>query len=173
MMNPTMDSYQKIAIMSNDYLVEAAGCIVCRYNAKDKLQVLLVHGKTNDPDYYGFPKGHREPGEPVETTATRETEEETGLQVEVLALVGLSQYMVLKHGVERPKVVRYYLARVIGGDMSKADDEHDSIEWKKITKASKLLTYRADKQTLKVARKYVANSDLYRSLIYDQQALRT
>lgn len=159
--------------MSNDYLVEAAGCLVCRYNGKDKLQILLVHGKGSDPDYWGFPKGHRDPGETIENTAIREVREETGLHVEILALVGLSQYMVLKNGVERPKLVRYYLARAIGGDIADADDEHDSIQWKKIKKAKKLLTYRADQQTLKVARKYISNSDLYRSLIYDQQSFNT
>lgn len=157
----------------NDYVLEGAGCIVCRYNAKDKLQVLLVHGKKDDPEYYGFPKGRRDAGENIETTAIRETFEETGLEVEILALVGLGQYMVFNGGVERPKVVRYYLARVVGGDTANADDEHDTVEWKKIKKAHKLLTFRADKHTLKIAKKYVTNSDLYRTLIYDQQAIRT
>jgi len=152
--------------MSNG-LVEAAGCVVCRITPKDKTRVLLVHGTKSEPDYYGFPKGHRDPGESIELTAIREVKEETGLIVELISLVGLSQYIVFDQGVEQLKMVRYYLARPVGGSLEHGDDEHDEVLWASIKKARNLLTYKADVQTLRVAKKYIKTSDLYRTLLYE------
>jgi diadenosine hexaphosphate hydrolase (ATP-forming) len=56
-----------------------------------------------------FPKGHVEPGETTAQTALRESEEETGLQVELIEPVGSAQY---KDGDERV-TVEYFLLRAV------------------------------------------------------------
>jgi len=67
----------------------SAGCVVTRSTARG-VEVLLVHarGATFKKPLFGIPKGLVEPGEDVETTATRETLEETGLRVRIRAPLG-------------------------------------------------------------------------------------
>lgn len=47
-----------------------------------------------DPERWGFPGGHVEPGEDVESAAHRELEEETGVRVEPGGLVRWAQFLV-------------------------------------------------------------------------------
>ena len=64
----------------------AAGGVVCRPADDGGLDVLLVGGAADNSDYWGFPKGKQDQGEPIEATAVREVGEETGIRVELLAL---------------------------------------------------------------------------------------
>jgi 8-oxo-dGTP pyrophosphatase MutT (NUDIX family) len=63
-----------------------AGGIVLRREG-DCLFALLVRSR-KDPSIWIFPKGHIDPGESAETTALRETYEESGVHGEVIAPVG-------------------------------------------------------------------------------------
>lgn len=67
----------------------SAGCLVTR-EGDNGIEVLLVHarGATFRRPLFGIPKGLVEPGEDLETTARRETQEETGLHVHVRAALG-------------------------------------------------------------------------------------
>ena len=67
----------------------SAGCLVTRFGPEG-LEVLLVHprGATFRRPVFGIPKGLVEAGEDVETAARRETEEETGLRVQIRAPLG-------------------------------------------------------------------------------------
>lgn len=60
-----------------------------------------------------MPKGHLEPGESAEEAALREVREETGLQAEVLGLLGETSYAYRRMGerIFRPKRVIWYLMR--------------------------------------------------------------
>ena len=60
--------------------ISSGGVVVRR--SSDGYDVCLV----NDGRYWGFPKGHIEPGETPEVAAMREISEETGLALESLAL---------------------------------------------------------------------------------------
>jgi len=66
--------------------VEQAGGIVVRRDAAG-LSVLLVRSK-KDPTLWIFPKGHIEPGESPESTALRETYEESGVEGTLAGPVG-------------------------------------------------------------------------------------
>lgn len=61
----------------------ASGTLLYRYSA-GTLEVLLVHpaGNYNRRSPWGIPKGAPDPNEPLETTARRETLEETGVLVD-------------------------------------------------------------------------------------------
>jgi predicted NUDIX family NTP pyrophosphohydrolase len=67
----------------------SAGCLVTR-EGPNGLEVLLVHPKraTFRRPVFGIPKGLVEAGEDLEVTAARETLEETGLNVRIIAPLG-------------------------------------------------------------------------------------
>jgi predicted NUDIX family NTP pyrophosphohydrolase len=69
--------------------VVSAGCLVTR-ESPNGVEVLLVHPKrsTFRRPVFGIPKGLVEPGEDFEATASRETLEETGLLVTIIAPLG-------------------------------------------------------------------------------------
>ncbi len=60
-------------------MIQAAGVIIIHPKTRDVLLILQRQGK-----YWGFPKGHCEPGETSEQTALREIREEVGLELELL-----------------------------------------------------------------------------------------
>jgi predicted NUDIX family NTP pyrophosphohydrolase len=70
----------------------SAGCVVTR-SGEGGVEVLLVHarGASFRRPLFGIPKGLVEEGEDHETTARRETEEETGLEVHIRASLGSIQ----------------------------------------------------------------------------------
>ena len=70
-------------------MTESAGTHLYRRNG-DHLEVLIVHpsGRYNRGAPWSIPKGKTEPGEDFETTARRETEEETGVSAGHLHSIG-------------------------------------------------------------------------------------
>jgi predicted NUDIX family NTP pyrophosphohydrolase len=70
-------------------VTESAGTLLYLRDGEG-LQVLIVHpsGAYNRRAPWSIPKGKSEPGEPLEQTARRETEEETGLRAGELVSLG-------------------------------------------------------------------------------------
>jgi 8-oxo-dGTP diphosphatase len=113
--------------------VRAAGGLVVRDG-----KVLLVHRPKYDD--WSFPKGKCNAGESDEACALREVEEETGLSCELLAEVGETSYRDAKG---RPKVVRYWRMRPLGGEFA-PQDEVDEIRWETPERAAALLSWPRD-----------------------------
>ena len=70
-------------------MTESAGTLL--YRRRDgQLEVLIVHpsGRYNRGAPWSIPKGKAEPGEDLETTARRETREETGVFAGALHSIG-------------------------------------------------------------------------------------
>jgi 8-oxo-dGTP pyrophosphatase MutT (NUDIX family) len=131
-------------------IVRAAGGIVCRYSPNDLLEVLLVGGTHREPDHWSFPKGRQHRGEAIEMTALREVREETGLHIELIALVGINAYKFVRSedGHLQDKTVRLYLARCIGGDMRDRDHERLDVRWISADEACNRLKYPRDRELL-------------------------
>ena len=113
--------------------VRAAGGVVVRDG-----KLLLVHRPKYDD--WSFPKGKCAVGETDEACALREVEEETGLRCELLAEIGETNYA---DGEGRPKVVRYWRMRAVGGEF-RPNREVDEIRWETVERAAGLLSWARD-----------------------------
>jgi len=123
-------------------VIRAAGGVPVRATPAG-LQVLVVHR----PHYgdWTFPKGKCEPGESDEACAIREVEEETGL---VCALEDELPSTSYTDSQGRPKRVRYWRLRVVGGDLHYAH-EVDESRWVSVADAEALLSYERDLDVLR------------------------
>ena len=122
-------------------VVRAAGGVPVRATP-DGLQVLVVHRPQYDD--WSFPKGKCEPGESDEACAVREVAEETGLVCALEAELPSTRY---NDSSARPKRVRYWRLRVVGGTLDFAH-EVDSARWVSAAEAESLLTYARDLDVL-------------------------
>lgn len=93
----------------------SAGCLVTRRGTSG-VEVLLVHPTraTFRRPLFGIPKGMVDPGETPEQAALRETMEETGLEVRILASLGTVEQ---KSG----KIVHAYLAEIEPASLALVD----------------------------------------------------
>jgi 8-oxo-dGTP pyrophosphatase MutT (NUDIX family) len=150
--------------------VRAAGGIVCRIRPDKEIEVLLVGGTHREPDHWSFPKGRQDPGEPIEMTALREVREETGFDVELIALVGINAYKFAsaEYGALRDKTVRLFLARIIGGDVSNRDAERLDVRWLPFNEAHRRLKYIRDRELLLDAQQIIKHNAFYRELLKEQ-----
>jgi 8-oxo-dGTP diphosphatase len=117
--------------------VRAAGGLVIR-DGEDGPEVLVVHRpKYND---WTFPKGKCDRDEDDEACALREVEEETGLRCRLEREHSPTSYVDARG---RPKRVRYWLMRPIGGELTFCDEVDDG-RWLTPAQAAELLTYERD-----------------------------
>ena len=122
-------------------VVRAAGGVPVR-TTPDGVQVLVVHRPQYDD--WSFPKGKCEPGESDEACAVREVAEETGLVCALEAELPSTRY---NDSSARPKRVRYWRLRVVGGTLDFAH-EVDRARWVSAAEAESLLTYARDLDVL-------------------------
>jgi ADP-ribose pyrophosphatase YjhB (NUDIX family) len=93
-------------------------------------RVLLIHRVDNDR--WALPGGQVEVGERVAETVVREVQEETGIEVEVLGLIGV--YSDPKHviayddGEIRQQFALSFRARPVGGTL-RSSDESSEVRW--------------------------------------------
>jgi 8-oxo-dGTP pyrophosphatase MutT (NUDIX family) len=125
-------------------VVRAAGGVVVR-ERDGGLEVLVVHR----PKYgdWTFPKGKADAGESDEDCARREVEEETGLCCELERELASTSYL---DGHGRPKRVRYWLMRPVGGEL-RFEHEVDDAVWLAPAEARERLSYGRDLDVLEGA----------------------
>jgi ADP-ribose pyrophosphatase YjhB (NUDIX family) len=101
-------------------LVPAASAVVV-----DQAGRILLH-RRDDNELWSIPGGAMEVGERIADTAAREVKEETGLEVQPEALVGI--YTDPRHVVEysdgevRQQFSVCFACRVVGGDLAVSDE---------------------------------------------------
>ena len=127
--------------------IVAAGGLVVDWSEPDSPRVLLVHRPKYDD--WSFPKGKLDRGETVTVTALREVKEETGLECRIVRDLPSVHYIyTARNGVQRPKVVHYYLMEVTGGEITVNGYEIDEARWCTVDDALKRLRYEHDKELL-------------------------
>ena len=128
-----------------DVRIPAAGTLPWRL-VDGALEVALVHRPRYDD--WSWAKGKLDPGEDWAVAAVRETEEETGLVVRLGPPLPEARYTLLgRDGTPDDKVVRYWSARVIGGD-GHLLNEIDEVVWLDVASAHARLDYARDRDQL-------------------------
>ncbi len=121
--------------------VEAAGGVLLRHGEAGA-ELCVVHR----PRYgdWTLPKGKLDPGETFEEAALREVREETGLRCSPVRELASTHYT---DGKGRPKIVRYWLMELDGGEFV-PNDEVDELRWMTAGEATGTLTYERDRELI-------------------------
>lgn len=100
-------------------------------------RVLMVRRRISEGELmWQFPAGAIEPGEVAQDAAVRETDEETGLTVKALRLLG--ERVHPKTG----RLMSYTACEVVSGDAHVADDEElDAIAWVSLSEIPEYVPY--------------------------------
>ncbi|WP_030438159.1 NUDIX domain-containing protein [Actinoplanes subtropicus] len=117
--------FQEAAPTANT-LVPACGALV----VDDTGRILMQ--KRRDTGQWALPMGKMELGETPTECAIRETEEETGIRVEILSLVGIfsepNHIVAYTDGEIRQEFEITYLARPVRGEPT-SNDEASDVRW--------------------------------------------
>ena len=121
--------------------VEAAGGVVVR-EGENGTELCVVHR----PRYgdWTLPKGKLDAGESFEEAALREVWEETGLRCSLGRELESTRYT---DGKDRPKIVRYWVMEVDGGEFE-PNDEVDELRWMSPEDAVGALSYEGDRAVI-------------------------
>lgn len=119
---------------------KSCGCILVRGG-----RVLLVYEKYGR--FWGFPKGHVEPGETEPETALREVREEVGLEVEADTSFRYELRYVIRGEIE--KTVVLFPAAVRSGAVTPQESEIGSVRWCSFAEALETLTFEDWKNVLR------------------------
>jgi 8-oxo-dGTP pyrophosphatase MutT (NUDIX family) len=107
---------------------------------------------------WSLPKGHVEPGETTEEAAVREVAEETGIDGQILAVLGTIDFWFVADGRRVHKTVHHFLMRAIGGELSDADIEVSEVEWVPLTRIAERLAYPDERGLVDTAGRLLAES---------------
>ncbi len=92
-------------------------------------KILLI--KRNTPPFVGFwalPGGRMDPGEVIEQTIVREVKEETGLEAEILWIVGEYVEMGVREGIDYEYYPTCFVMKPVGGELRKQDSEIQAMQ---------------------------------------------
>ena len=110
-------------------------------SADDMMAVEVALVGRSHAGIWALPKGTPQRGETIEQVAVREVQEETGLQVRLIAYIGSISYSFVRDQVRYHKQVRHFLFEAVGGDTALHDHEYDMVEWFPLQEACRRLTY--------------------------------
>jgi 8-oxo-dGTP pyrophosphatase MutT (NUDIX family) len=133
-------------------LEHSAGGVVVR-EREGVLEVAVI--QPTGRQAVALPKGHLNPGESSAETAAREVGEETGLQVSLLADLGVIHYHYRFRGRLIDKTVDFFLFRFEGGEVDQVTPEM-RVEvakafWVPLDEAPRLLSYPGERDMVKKA----------------------
>lgn len=132
----------------------SAGGIAYQVGIDGEFEIALI--ATQRGTRWQLPKGTCEEGETPEETAMREVEEETGLLTEIDEMLRTITYTYYdtyrkEEPVQVNKRVDLYLLSVVGGELSDASYEVDSVAWFTPQQALKILAFDAERDVVKQA----------------------
>ncbi|WP_163998516.1 NUDIX hydrolase [Pyxidicoccus caerfyrddinensis] len=138
----------------------SAGGVVIRESAGTwEVAVIRPHGRP----LWALPKGHVDPGESPEQTASREVHEETGLTVTLIAPLGEIRYVYQFRGQRIFKRVHFFLFRYQAGALGPLPGprvEVDEVRWVPVTQLVPLLGYKGEKAVASRAVRWLRSQGL-------------
>lgn len=118
---------------------ESAGGIV--RNTRGEVAVVK-----NGDSFWGFPKGHLDPGEDALAAARREIAEETGLtNIELKGDLGSYRRMGGRD-MQEPKLIRMFLFSTDEARLAPVDPHNPEARWVPVDDVLKLLTHEKDRE---------------------------
>lgn len=114
----------------------------------------LVIGRAS-PRIWSLPKGHVEPGERVEDTATREVLEETGVVGAIIEKLADIKYWFYSTRLKHSKVVHFYLMRYKDGLPVPQVGEVDEVVWVPLAEMGKRMTHLNERRLVGLVEKIV------------------
>jgi 8-oxo-dGTP pyrophosphatase MutT (NUDIX family) len=124
----------------------SAGGIVLRHSGAETELLLGRRRRERDGVTWSLPKGTPDGTETHEQTALREVEEETGIQVRILAPIGPIDYHFVQRGTRIHKTVHYFLMEAVGGDLANHDHEFDEVRWVPLSEAQALMSFPTERE---------------------------
>lgn len=136
----------------------SAGGVIFKRNDSQILIALISHSKGT---VWALPKGTVEKNEDLKATATREVEEETGLQGTIVAELGTIDYWFYwkADDTRYHKFVHFYLFRYEAGSPEDHDHEVEAVEWMPIEEAIAKMTYKSEANILKKAHQIILDRE--------------
>ncbi len=128
-------------------LERSCGAVVFT-RAGGKVRYVLVRSLEGN---YGFPKGHREPGESPEETALREIREEVGLRVKLLTGFHMQDEYPIRKKPGTRKRVDFFLAEYADQPILAQESELSSAGLHSLDEALRLLQHESWRQILRTA----------------------
>jgi 8-oxo-dGTP pyrophosphatase MutT (NUDIX family) len=129
----------------------SCGGIIVRQVGDAPEIVLGRRTREGDRVTWSLPKGTPDKNESTEQTALREVNEETGLEVRIVAPVGPIQYFFTQRGRRIHKTVHYFLMEMTGGDLANHDHEFDEVQWVRIDEARALMSFSTERDIVELA----------------------
>ena len=131
----------------------AGGVLVRRLRGAWRFAAIRPAGKPEGT--WALPKGLIGHGEPAETTALRETAEETGVEGRVVEKLGDVRYVYTWNGERIFKVVSFFLLRYRGGRLGElaptTANEVAETAWLPLEEAPRLLAYKGEREMVERA----------------------
>ena len=135
---------------------EISAGIIVYIREKNKIEYLLLH---YEEGHWDFPKGHVENSEKIESTAKRETKEETGLMVKPnIKFRKLITYSFVSNQNKIVNKKAYFFIGEAKSKKVKLSSEHIDYEWLDYENALQRLTYNNVKDLLKKADEFLAKA---------------
>jgi 8-oxo-dGTP pyrophosphatase MutT (NUDIX family) len=123
----------------------AGGIVLRRHDGVTEI-VLGQRRRERDSATWSLPKGTPNAHETLEQTAVREVNEETGLEVRILAPIGPISYDFVQRGTRIRKTVHFYLMESIGGDLALHDHEFHHVRWVPVSEADTIMSFPTERE---------------------------
>ncbi|WP_051619872.1 NUDIX hydrolase [Haematomicrobium sanguinis] len=134
--------------------VSAGGVIVDRSTGGTRVAIIARLNRGGRVEWC-LPKGHPEGEETHQEAAVREVEEETGIQGNIVTMLGSIDYWFSVSGHRIHKTVHHFLLEATGGELTiENDPDHEAIDvaWVPIAELAGRLTFPNERRIVELAK---------------------